>query len=134
MCRRASTLPRFHRLVEQIAVRTRKVVRIYDQNIDGLMHRCAKLPSHVVRCPHGRVDRAGCERCGFAVDFDAFCDHLRTNIRDISGTDTTAPSVSTPMHCPNCGAPAVEPMSVLFGSPLSLDEPPELDDAPGPHI
>ena len=64
-----------------------------------------------------------------AALFDAFAAHMQASIRDISGADPSAPAESIPMRCPNCGAHAVKPASVLFGAPLALDVPPELDDA-----
>lgn len=116
----------FHRLVELIA-RAGKLSCVFDQNIDGLMFRCADLPPHLVRTPHGRIDQAGCERCGHAVDFSAMCAHLKDCVKDLSGLDSSAPAESTGMVCERCGEAAVKPRSVLFGAPLQLKTPIEHD-------
>ncbi|MCK8198440.1 hypothetical protein, partial [Erwinia amylovora] len=69
---------------------------------------------------HGALDRAACEFCGAAMDFSAFCDAVRTNIRDIyapPGTTGDGPAVSTPIVCTSlrCGKPGVKPATVLYG-------------------
>ena len=43
---------------------------------------------------------------------------VRTNIRDITGQDSKAPSTSTPIPCPHCGKPGIKPSTVLYGRAL----------------
>jgi len=112
----------FHRLIELLA-QTGKLSCVFDQNIDGLMFRCEDLPPNLVRTPHGRIDQAGCERCGHAIDFGALCTHMRYFVKDLSGCDLSAPAESTGMVCERCGEAAVKPRSVLFGAPLQLNTP-----------
>lgn len=47
-----------------------------------------------------------------------FCEKVRSQIKDISGADPTAPQKSTPIVCDSCGAGTVKPSIVLFRSRL----------------
>lgn len=54
------------------------------------------------------------EMCGEEMDFDEFCGKVRTNIKDITGLDYTAPAQSTPIVCQACQNPTMKPTIVLF--------------------
>ncbi len=82
--------------------------------------QCTKLPSELVVPVHGSMDRVCCELqdCQAEYDFDLFCEKIQTNIKDISGVDDLAPSISTPIKCGICSNNTVKPTVVLFHSPL----------------
>lgn len=107
-----------HRFVELLHAKTDKLVRLYTQNIDGLEHQCHQLPDDKVIRVHGTMNKVKCVRCHSSTDFDAFCDKVRHQIKDISGQDASAPSVSTPIACETCPYNAVKPAVVAFGESL----------------
>jgi NAD-dependent SIR2 family protein deacetylase len=109
-----------HRFVELLHEKTGKLTRLYTQNIDGLEGQCKKLPKESVIPVHGSMSRVACElpECKAEMDFDEFCDKIRSNIKDISGKDDTAPLTSTPIMCKSCSKFTVKPTVVLFHSPL----------------
>ncbi|KAL9183377.1 hypothetical protein ACHAXT_005164 [Thalassiosira profunda] len=102
-----------HRFVEMLHTKLGKLTRLYTQNIDGLEAQTA-LPAEKVVCVHGSMGAAACEVCGESVDFDSFCDKVRSNIKDITGQDPDAPRESTPITCEACGNPTLKPTIVLF--------------------
>ena len=107
-----------HRFFELLHVRTKKLARLYTQNIDGLDFQCTRLPRDKIVPVHGSIGQARCEGCGTEAPFDAFCDQVRANIKDIYRVDSTAPLDSSPINCESCHRPLVKPTTVLFGSNL----------------
>ncbi len=109
-----------HRFVELLYDKTGKLTRLYTQNIDGLEGQCEKLPKERVIPVHGSMDRVACElaHCQAEMDYDEFCDYIQNNIKDITGTDDNAPSISKPIMCKSCHNNTVKPTVVLFHSPL----------------
>ena len=107
-----------HRFVELLHAKTGKLARLYTQNIDGLEDQCTQLPRDKVIAVHGSMDRAECASCGQESDFDSFCEKVRTQIKDLSEQDETAPKESTPILCPSCNYRLVKPAIVLFRSSL----------------
>jgi len=116
-----------HRFVELLRTKTRhnggggqegKLVRLYTQNIDGLEDQCEGIGHQRRIAVHGSMDEAECATCKKSMNFDAFCDKIRSQIKDISGKDKTAPAQSTPIICESCGAGTVKPSIVLFRSRL----------------
>lgn len=103
-----------HRFVELLHTKLGKLTRLYTQNIDGLELQCTGLPREKVVNVHGSMGAAACEQCGQGVDFDEFCENVRTNVKDITSQDDDAPLESTPIQCGACGNPAVKPTIVLF--------------------
>ena len=67
---------------------------------------------------HGSIGRVACESCGAAEGFGAFCDKVRTSIKDIYGRDPPALASSCAILCVACGQPTVKPTTVLFGASL----------------
>ena len=102
-----------HRFVEMLHTKLGKLTRLYTQNIDGLELQ-TNLPREKVVPVHGSMGAAACEQCGHEVDFDEFCNDVRTNIKDITGEDVDAPAQSTPIVCEACQNPTVKPTIVLF--------------------
>jgi NAD-dependent SIR2 family protein deacetylase len=80
--------------------------------------QCTKLPRDKVIPVHGSMDRAACAQCGEESDYGEFCEKVRTQIKDLSGKDPSAPRESTPITCPHCERPAMKPNIVLFRSSL----------------
>jgi NAD-dependent deacetylase sirtuin 2 len=107
-----------HRFMELLHTKTHKLTRVYTQNIDGLHKQCTELPTETVVPVHGTISQVGCEGCGADMEFDLFCEHLQTNIKDIYATNDTAPAQSTPIKCPTCDRALVKPKTVLFGRSL----------------
>eukprot|EP00522_Entomoneis_paludosa_P008149 CAMPEP_0172453270 /NCGR_PEP_ID=MMETSP1065-20121228/10673_1 /TAXON_ID=265537 /ORGANISM="Amphiprora paludosa, Strain CCMP125" /LENGTH=779 /DNA_ID=CAMNT_0013205449 /DNA_START=165 /DNA_END=2504 /DNA_ORIENTATION=+ len=107
-----------HRFVELLHSKTGKLVRLYTQNIDGLEDQCTQIPEEKVIPVHGTMDRAECGRCKQRSSFPQFCQKVRSDIKDITGKDDSAPEVSVPPRCSNCGYPALRPAIVLFRSSL----------------
>ncbi len=118
-----------HRFFELLHTKTNKLTRLYTQNIDGLDRQCDKIPADKIVNVHGTLARAACEGCGEEMDFGAFCEQVRTNIKDIyvttrgvsgggSSTDNSCNRESTPILCPHCHQPLVKPATVLFGRRL----------------
>ncbi|GBG32048.1 NAD-dependent deacetylase sir2D [Hondaea fermentalgiana] len=97
-----------------------KLHRCYSQNIDGLELMTGLDRSRVVTC-HGSLGAISCEFCGKPADRDWFTSALRSSIRDIYGTDDSAPKTSTPISCPACGRPGLKPSTVLYGRSLPGD-------------
>ena len=106
-----------HRFVEVLHAKG-KLTRLYTQNIDGLDYQCATVPPDKIVPVHGSIGRVACESCGAPEGFGAFCDKVRTHIKDIYGQDPAAPAESSPIVCGACGKPAVKPTTVLFGASL----------------
>ena len=107
-----------HRFVELLHVKTGKLTRLYQQNIDGLEGQCTKLPREKVVMVHGSMDEAECALCKTKSDFQGFCTLVETNIKDLTGKDRKAPALSTPIACQVCGYEAMKPSIVLFRSSL----------------
>lgn len=64
------------------------------------------------------MDRAECGRCGIKATIDDFADKVQKQIKDLSGNDVSAPSISTAIECTVCGYGAMKPSIVLFRSSL----------------
>jgi NAD-dependent deacetylase sirtuin 2 len=95
------------------------LLRVYDQNIDGLYHSLGLRWPKLVKL-HGSLAEAACEFCGAAYPFHEFCDAVRTKIRNIyDAEDAAAPTTSSSISCPRCGKPGVKPSTVLFGTDLN---------------
>jgi NAD-dependent deacetylase sirtuin 2 len=107
-----------HRFVELLHKNTNKLVRLYTQNIDGLEDQCSHLPREKVVPVHGTMDQADCGMCRNEADFEQFCRDVRRNIKDITGTDPTAPTESKHIPCHICGYNTLKPSIVLFKSNL----------------
>lgn len=109
----------------------RLLQRVFTQNIDGLDYQTGISRERVTNV-HGSIANVTCEGCKREMSFDAFCDELRKNIKDIYGVDPTAPETSTHIPCPSCKRPLVKPSTVLFGSSLPeafFDQLPSLSTA-----
>jgi NAD-dependent SIR2 family protein deacetylase len=107
-----------HRFFELLHTKTNKLTRIYTQNIDGLDRQCDKIPAEKIVPVHGSLSRVACEACGNPMEFDDFCQEVRTKIKDIYKVDPDAPAESSHIPCPACQAPQVKPTTVLFGRAL----------------
>eukprot|EP00980_Cylindrotheca_fusiformis_P013123 scaffold3297_cov132-Cylindrotheca_fusiformis.AAC.3 len=107
-----------HRFVELLHKKTKKLTRLYTQNIDGLEDQCTYLPREKVVPVHGTMDQADCGLCQNEADFEQFCRDVRNNIKDITGTDPTAPATSKHIPCRICGYNTLKPSIVLFKSNL----------------
>lgn len=107
-----------HRFVELLHKKTNKLKRLYTQNIDGLEDQCQDLPRDKIVNVHGSMDQAECGMCYSPADFETFCTNVRVKIKDITGTDPTAPAQSSHIECPICGYYALKPAIVLFKSSL----------------
>ena len=90
---------------------------MYTQNIDGLDYKTG-IPSQKLISVHGTLGRVECENCGAPYPSEQFLAALRTNIKDIYGRDTSAPTKSNPIPCLHCGSPHVKPATVLYGRNL----------------
>eukprot|EP00977_Amphora_coffeiformis_P013278 scaffold3421_cov181-Amphora_coffeaeformis.AAC.18 len=110
-----------HQFTELLHAKTDKLTRVYTQNIDGLDGQCTDLPSEKIVPVHGSLARASCEGCQTPMEFSDFCQQVRTKIKDIYKVDTTAPTESSPILCPNCQRPLVKPTTVLFGRSLPME-------------
>ena len=105
--------------------------RVFTQNIDGLDYQTG-IRRELVTNVHGSIANVSCEGCGRRMSFDAFCDKVRSQIKDIYKVDPSAPETSTEIHCPSCNQPLVKPSTVLFGSSLPREffkQLPELTEA-----
>lgn len=107
-----------HRFVELLHMKTAKLTRLYQQNIDGLEGQCTNLPRERVVMVHGSMDEAECALCKTKSDFQSFCNLVEKNIKDLPGKDPKAPALSTPIVCDLCGYEAMKPSIVLFRSAL----------------
>jgi len=113
-----------HRFVECLRTKVKnkegegKLVRLYTQNIDGLEDQCEGIGHERRIAVHGSMDEAECATCGARMDFDLFCGMVKSQIKDITGRDPSAPAHSTPIVCESCGAATVKPSIVLFRSRL----------------
>lgn len=125
-----------HRFAELLHVKTNKLTRVYTQNIDGLDRQCEEIPLEKMVYVHGTISQVKCEGCGHDMDFDEFCQQVRTNIRDIYQQDPPpahhhddhdndneeetlqSPVSSSNIDCAQCGKPLVKPATVLFGRSL----------------
>ncbi|KAI2494078.1 Sir2 family [Fragilaria crotonensis] len=107
-----------HRFVELLHIKTGKLTRLYQQNIDGLEGQCTNLPREKVVMVHGSMDEAECALCKTKSDFQGFCTLVEKNIKDLTGKDQKAPNSSTPIACQLCGYEAMKPSIVLFRSSL----------------
>lgn len=95
----------------------RLLTRVFTQNIDGLDYQTGIARERVTNV-HGSIARVVCEGCRREMAFDAFCQKLRCQIKDIYHTDATAPQKSMAILCPSCNRPLVKPSTILFGSSL----------------
>jgi NAD-dependent SIR2 family protein deacetylase len=107
-----------HRFVELLHVKTGKLTRLYQQNIDGLEGQCEKLPREKIIMVHGSMDEAECAACRQKSNFHTFCSQVEEKIKDLSGLDPKAPESSSPIACDLCSYEAMKPSIVLFRSPL----------------
>ena len=90
---------------------------VYTQNVDGFEAK-AGIPADVLRPVHGTMSAALCHFCKAQQDVNAFTAAVCENIKDITGSDTSAPAESTPILCTECGKPGVRPDVVLYGEAL----------------
>jgi NAD-dependent SIR2 family protein deacetylase len=107
-----------HRFVELLHMKTGKLTRLYQQNIDGLESQCTNLPREKVIMVHGSMDEAECALCKTKSNFHGFCSLVERNIKDITGEDPKAPAISAPIGCDLCGYETMKPSIVLFRSAL----------------
>jgi NAD-dependent SIR2 family protein deacetylase len=107
-----------HRFVELLHMKTGKLTRLYQQNIDGLESQCTNLPREKVVMVHGSMDEAECALCKTKSNFHGFCSLVERNIKDITGEDPKAPAISAPIACDLCGYETMKPSIVLFRSAL----------------
>ena len=110
-----------HRFAELLHTKTGKLTRVYTQNIDGLDRQCQGLSADKIVPVHGSISRVACEGCQTPMDFDRFCELVRSNIKDIYKVDALAPATSSPIPCPACQKPLVKPTTVLFGRSLPME-------------
>jgi NAD-dependent SIR2 family protein deacetylase len=91
--------------------------QVFTSNIDNLDHQL-DLPDDKIIAVHGTVTRMCCEFCQHEMPSDEFCALLRSNIKDISASDASAPAESSVIKCPNpeCGKAGMKPAIVLFGA------------------
>ena len=107
-----------HRFVELLA-RHGKLTRLYTQNIDGLDFQCEGIPAEKIVAVHGSIGEVACEACGVPCDREVFVEKVRSQIKDIYGSDgDAAPAESREIRCEACGKPTVKPTTVLFGGQL----------------
>lgn len=107
-----------HRFAELLHTKTKKLTRVYTQNIDGLDRQCDGIPDEKIVNVHGSISEANCEGCGATMEFGDFCDEVSENIKDIYKVDATAPKHSSPIVCRSCAKPLIKPSTVLFGRSL----------------
>lgn len=105
-----------HHFAQLLHSKTGKLTRVYTQNIDGLT-QAVGLPDDKIVPVHGTIGETACEHCGAGMDFNAFCDRVESNIRDIYDP-RNGPEESEPIRCDSCGRATVKPKTVLFGSSL----------------
>jgi len=105
-----------HRLFELLA-KHGKLTRLFTQNIDGLDYQTS-IPADLIVPVHGSLGAVACEWCKAPMDFDEFCEEVRTKVKDIYDVDESAPTESTNIACPSCGKAGVKPTTVLYGSSL----------------
>ncbi|KAL9184712.1 hypothetical protein ACHAXT_012682 [Thalassiosira profunda] len=89
---------------------------VFTQNIDGLSNAVG-LPDDKIVSVHGSIAKVSCENCGRDTDFNAFCDEVESNIKDIHNPQN-GPKESHPILCKSCGKATVKPETILFGSSL----------------
>jgi NAD+-dependent protein deacetylase sirtuin 2 len=108
-----------HRFAELLHIKTKKLTRIYTQNIDGLDFQCEGIPVGKIVPIHGTVREASCEGCGTDLDYVQFCKKVRSNIKDIyTKCSEDSPKESKAIFCDHCQQPLVKPKTVLFGRQL----------------
>jgi len=110
-----------HRFADLLHSKTKKLTRIYTQNVDGLDYQSGTIPSEKIAAVHGSFSRVSCDNCGHHIDFDYFCDLVKSNIKDIYYQDSEAPTESTEILCEHCHKPLVKPKTVLFGQQLPVE-------------
>lgn len=110
-----------HRFAELLHLKTSKLRRLYTQNIDSLDFQCTGIPTEKIVTVHGTIAKASCEGCERSMEFNAFCDAVQTNIKDIYSLDSSAPKRSKHIPCPHCGEPLVKPSTVLYGGVLPAE-------------
>jgi len=123
---KATIAHRFFELLEtKFPANNKKLTRLYTQNIDGLDMQCEDLPELKIVHVHGTLSKVQCEGCGHTSNYDAFCDAVRDQIRDIYSAEdddqlrtSSPPSSSTNILCERCNQPLVKPSTVLFGRNL----------------
>ena len=98
---RSAQLTPAHRLFGMLE-RRGKLLRIYDQNVDGLTQRALRNPEDKVRACHGTIMLSRCSKCDLKTG-SAFFD-------SISGTGSV-------VLCPRCRE-AIRPDVTLFGESL----------------
>ena len=128
-----------HRSIELFARKLPdKFTRLYTQNIDGLDYQCStgtlhkeprgskdgsgSVPVEKIIPVHGSMATVTCEACGAQdpMDYGTFCSLVRSQIKDIYGSDSDAPSESTPILCPVCKKSALKPSTVLYGNSVKF--------------
>jgi len=77
-----------HRFFELLHVKTKKLTRVFTQNIDGLDFQCEEIPLDKIVPAHGTIGKAVCEGCGEIADYDTFCNDVRTKIKDKAASET----------------------------------------------
>lgn len=55
------------------------------------------------------------------METSTFTNLVKTQIKDIYKTDSSAPKKSTPIKCPSCSKPLVKPSTVLYGRNLPAE-------------
>mmetsp|Transcript_3655 Transcript_3655/g.6683 ORF Transcript_3655/g.6683 Transcript_3655/m.6683 type:complete len:333 (-) Transcript_3655:281-1279(-) len=108
-----------HHFFNLLHTKTGKLTRVFTQNIDGLTN-AVNLPDDKIVSVHGTIGKASCETCGKEMNFDAFCEELKTKIKDIYNPQN-GPKESEPIRCKSCGEATVKPQTVLFGSSLPTE-------------
>ncbi len=93
--------------------------QIFTCNIDGLDHQLG-LPDSKILAVHGTLALVRCEFCKRKMPSEEFREHMRSNIKDISAIDASAPADSKVIACPNarCLRAGMKPTAVLFGAKL----------------
>jgi NAD-dependent SIR2 family protein deacetylase len=102
--------------------------QVFTCNIDGLDHQI-DIPDEKIVAVHGTLSRARCEFCAQEMPFDEFCALVRSNIKDISASDASAPAESNAIRCPNpkCGRAGMKPATVLYGADLDAQVMKQID-------
>jgi len=93
---------------------------LYTQNIDGLDYQTT-LPIDKIIGVHGTLGKIACEFCHQDSPYPDFEAKVRSNIRDIYGTDPNAPTKSSNILCDSCGKPGLKPKTVLYGSAMPAE-------------
>eukprot|EP00672_Neobodo_designis_P019282 CAMPEP_0174833142 /NCGR_PEP_ID=MMETSP1114-20130205/4057_1 /TAXON_ID=312471 /ORGANISM="Neobodo designis, Strain CCAP 1951/1" /LENGTH=360 /DNA_ID=CAMNT_0016067013 /DNA_START=39 /DNA_END=1117 /DNA_ORIENTATION=- len=99
--------------------------RVFTQNIDGLDHAVGGIAEERIVNVHGTICKCACELCG-APGPDGgsiawLAAQTKTHIKDIYGTDPSAPAESKNILCPACGKAGLKPATVMYGGAMPDD-------------